>query len=560
MSTSHLLSSVLERFGGLNTILESAVWCWSYGQGKVASASTWIPNFSTTGFQVSFVTALCCYPVLLGFALVAVCSAAKIGRVRKTFSTLVIVGFSFFLYPVLALLGCAFFWIALSGLLFAVSIAAPLAGAFGLAIAVCEETQKYARAQEAIRATSPEVEDITLCQFVTGFIVGSVTLCTFGAATACLTLLKAPLVFLASVLQGVKSFNPCDIQGSLGCWWICVFAAWLVGFATGLVLLAVGVCISIVVKVAASALWPAYVATGMLRSIGIRRQTQDGCCVHVWDGLKAGYQVFWVADALTNTCITMKFDLLDRFVKYELPETAQGQRETLSEDVQQMTCLQFVSLHLHDGWTPTLEAIAKHLHVPVDVVERAWDSFMEQMKVLGLEALDANLLTEDYVAMCPPSLFIGLPARALLSTVERSPGPEVVLANDLRITDAMRPRGGFADKVWSEFQAAMGAFGSVTLPHDARRALCGMLLAGGGAADELPKGLADAVADFEGLEPRLQEPCRTIQKALVAVSVECSRQSAFKDKINGVIQTLLADRQRDPSNVVPLLAGSAAGV
>jgi len=246
-------------------------------------------------------------------------------------------------------------------------------------------------------------------------------------------------------------------------------------------------------------------------------------------------------------------------------QVAQGQRETLSEDVQQMTCLPFVSLHLHDGWTPTLEAIAKHLHVPVNVVERAWDSFMEQMKIIGLDALDANLLTEDYVAMCPPSLFIGLPACALLSTVERSPGPEVVLANDLRITDAMRPRGGFADKVWSELQAAMGAFGSVTLPHDARKALCGMLLAGGGAADELPKGLADVVADFEGLEPKLQGPCRTIQKALVAVSVECSRQSAFKDKINGVIQTLLADRQRNPSahvhpHVVPLLAGSAAGV
>merc|ERR1711992_296223 len=93
--------------------------------------------------------------------------------------------------------------------------------------------------------------------------------------------------------------------------------------------------------------------------------------------------------------------------------------------------------------------LAQQMGVDKSTVADAWHSMEKQMIRHARAALQAGLLTEKYIEEVPPNLVIGLPARALLDTVERSPGTGIKLGTGLIITDAKRPRGEFADKVWS---------------------------------------------------------------------------------------------------------------
>jgi len=126
----------------------------------------------------------------------------------------------------------------------------------------------------------------------------------------------------------------------------------------------------------------------------------------------------------------------------------------------------------------------------------------------------------------------------LLDTIERSSSGAVTLANGLQISEENRPMGTFADKVWKDLQAAIRARASVQLTAEHRSHLCCALLAGGGDPSAMPPGLANAVAQFEALPLPVREQCATVQRHLIAVALECSRQKSFRKELENVIQAL----------------------
>ena len=71
-------------------------------------------------------------------------------------------------------------------------------------------------------------------------------------------------------------------------------------------------------------------------------------------------------------------------------------------------------------------------------------------------------MTQDFVLEVPPELIIGLPARVMLNTIDRSELNIIRLATGLEITDVKRPRGPFANKVWDQFKTAQQAYVGVS--------------------------------------------------------------------------------------------------
>lgn len=517
---------------------------WTAGYDVVHNANEFLPNFATVGFVVSYVVVVLCFPILLGLALYAVWSLAKLGPARKTFSTILIVGFGVPLYPILAFLTLAIFWIILGVVMLGVAVALPMFCAACLIIKLYGDLSVFVDHQREMNEEGLVVEDITFFQLFSGIVMGCFSSCTFGVLAMALTLLKSPLVLGSCVVHGVRHSRPAFIES--GYWWPLVFLVWCFAFVGGCIVVILGIFVSILVKLVAAGLWPAYVSTGWLRIMGGRRRNDVGLCAPVCESLKAGYQVLWASDLLTNACITMRFDLLQQSCE-EFGQMAVGLRSDLSPECRAVACLPAVTIGLLQGWEITAESLARQLCVPTSSVTDAWDSFAREMKRVGKEALDTGVLSEDFVLSVPPELIIGLPARVLLDTVERSSGPDIVLASGLRLTNDFRPKTDFGNMVWCEMQTAMAVRAGADLPHDARTALCGALLAGGGDPEELPKGLAAAVQAFESMGPPWKEPCDGIYRALIAVSLECSRQSIFKSKLEEVLQALTKD---DPAEAL----------
>jgi len=68
-----------------------------------------------------------------------------------------------------------------------------------------------------------------------------------------------------------------------------------------------------------------------------------------------------------------------------------------------------------------------------------------------------------------------------------------------------------------------------------------MGLAGGGDPDALPDGLADAARAYDKMPSAARKQCQAILNPLVAVSIECSRVPAFRDKLTLVIEGITAE-------------------
>ncbi|CAE7597517.1 unnamed protein product [Symbiodinium pilosum] len=153
--------------------------------------------------------------------------------------------------------------------------------------------------------------------------------------------------------------------------------------------------------------------------------------------------------------------------------------------------------------------------------------------------MEEGLLTEEFVDAVPGELCIGLPARALLDAVERSPRGELLLVGGLRITASQVPElGHFAEKVWSLFRQAQDARIGAQISVEAHQLLCAALLAGGADPGSLPPGLAEAVRRYETLPKATYEACQAIVRPLIAFALECGSQSEFKEKLDLVIQTM----------------------
>jgi hypothetical protein len=501
--------------------------------GRVDDVLSRWPNFSSTGFAISYSAALLSLPFLLIMALVAVWSIASAGPARKTFSSILIISVGVPVYPIVLALLLALFWIVVEFLALAFGVVGPILVTIGV---LCFSSNALTSFIEEQRRYPRAVEDITFAQLFSGLAIGAVSLCTFGVLTVALTVLKAPFVLIGLTAMGVIYTFPLLLE--TGCWFPVAFIGWIFAVAAGFCALVLGILLSVVAKFLLSLVWPAYVTAGWLRHVGRGgRRTGGSLCTPLVQGVKAGYQVLWAADLLTNVCVLQRFDLFEQ-TSHEFMEIAGGARQELSPECRTVACLPpvIVGLFQGDGWDMCEELIAGHLGVTKDAVREAWNSLAEQMLYIGRDALASELVTEDYVLGVPPELVIGLPARALLDTVERSPGADVVLATGLVLTEHKRPHGALADRAWEELRRSKAALpGLASAGAKARECLCGLLLAGGGDPGELPAGLARTAGALDELPPDAREAVLAVQRPLVALAVECSRQAAFKEKLRDLI-------------------------
>ncbi|CAE6957404.1 unnamed protein product [Symbiodinium sp. CCMP2456] len=336
-------------------------------------------------------------------------------------------------------------------------------------------------------------------------------------------------------------------QGGSWLWWWfpLIFLTWLsaVGcLVCAMLLVVVLVALS---KLILAVVWPAYISAGWLRILAQarRRQSARTCCEPLVQGLKAGYQVVWAGSMLTNVCmlnktLEAKVTLVSQTVR-ECFEFARGDRTELSPILQSLSIFPPVVVGLFtDSWDLRLRSLARQLGVSEDVIQEAWRGLGRQMIRLGREALESCLLTEDFVQAIPAELCIGLPARAMLEAVERSPRGELLLVGGLRILEHQIPKLKFAEKVWGHFRQAQDARMRVQIGADVHRLLCAALLAGGADRDALPAGLAEAMREYEELPKSAYDACQAIVRPLIAFGLECGSQPEFKKKLELVIQSM----------------------
>jgi len=223
----------------------------------------------------------------------------------------------------------------------------------------------------------------------------------------------------------------------------------------------------------------------------------------------------------------------------EFSEIATGQREQLSPECRKISCLPPVIVGLFLGsWDMAERAIAKQFGISTNAVREAWTSLRDQMIRVGKKSIADGLLTEDYILSVPPGLVIGLPARVLLDTIERSPEGELLLASGLRISEDKRPRGEFTDAVWQSLESAKRALAAAQLTPEHKMLLGGALLAGGADPEELPPGLAKVASDFNGMSDSVLKECIVVRNCLTSVAVECSREHTFREELEKVIKSL----------------------
>jgi len=365
-------------------------------------------------------------------------------------------------------------------------------------------------------------------------------------------LVKSPFVFVGVLLTCiVHALNALrSAARNLGAWAVIPLAAICVGFCIVVPCLLLGIMLSALAKVAASALWPAYVACGWLRLAGAHRQHRRPITVVLREACQAAYQVVWAADIVTNSAILMRSDIASKTFE-EFAEIAQGRRNVLSPSCRRVSWLPPTTIGIlrggGEGWRVELRAVAAALKVDETLLEEAWNSFFAQMEATGKRCLERGLLTAEFVWEVPPALFIGLPALVLYELVARSPVGEerFVLANGRVIDAAQRPCGRFAAKAWDHLmdakrahEIAMGSAGSLTEAD--RTALEAVLLSGGAA--ELPAALTAAVASATQPSGELPAHLKAVYKPLYAVAYDAAQQQLFKQQFaSAVLEKLGAD-------------------
>lgn len=250
---------------------------------------------------------------------------------------------------------------------------------------------------------------------------------------------------------------------------------------------------------------------------------------------------------MTNCVLLQRLDLFDQ-AKNEFCDIAQGTRQDFSREVRKVSWLPAVTLGLYtDAWDMAEQAVACSLGVSPDRVSEAWASLAREMARHGEAALAHGLFDEDFVLEVPPELVIGLPARAFLDTVKRSPAKSLVLATGLEIKEPHRPRGRLADAVWTQLMAAQQAYASCRLRPDQEACLEATCLAGGGGATELPAALAALVEKAE----ELPAAARQVRGCCVAAAVECSWERMFRSKLEEVVTSVLDTPSDDDYVAVP---------
>eukprot|EP00928_Gymnodinium_smaydae_P038822 TRINITY_DN26681_c0_g1_i1.p1 TRINITY_DN26681_c0_g1~~TRINITY_DN26681_c0_g1_i1.p1 ORF type:complete len:600 (-),score=73.87 TRINITY_DN26681_c0_g1_i1:376-2175(-) len=528
-----------------------------------------LPEVCPTGFLTTYVASLVMMPVILYVSLAMIWSLADVGPARKSMTTVFVVVLGVPVYPLLIAVVLMILWLILGVLGIACVTLGPI---FLIASSWCSLLDMKNSFVQRQRERESVTEDISCMQLMLGLAMGILCFSTVGLCACIATLVKGPILLLSGFIQAwwhagrawlkLVECSWCykkrnhellsgeetgsdDKEGSDGSactWWYwfpLVLAAWLVFVALGLCVALLIVILSALVKLVVAAIYPAYVTAGWLRHFGGSggRRGNNSCSTALWQGLKAGYQVLWASDVLTNAFIRGDPWILDQ-TQREFLELARGERDELSPSCQRLSPLPPVVVGLfQDSWDFVARELAAKLGIAEDEVEEAWRSLTRQMIRIGRQAVDEGLLTKEWVAELPVELIIGLPARALLDTIERSPNEgELVLSSGLVLRDEDRPRSDFFDEVWDGLMRARAARFAVTLSQSERNYLCAALLAGGGEHDELPQRLAAAVQSFESLPEARRSACNDILLPLVALSLRCSRKKAFKDKLQLIVR------------------------
>lgn len=546
--------------------------------GKLYGATHCLPDPNSIGFITTCIAALVMMPVILYTTLSIVCSLAAVGPARKFMTSFFVVLLGVPLYPILAVLLLTIVWFVLGVLAIALVTLGPIfLTAFGW-WKLIEWKGEFVADQ---RRRQVRTDDINCLQLALGLLIGLLCLCTVGPCVFLLTLAKSPVLVLSGLCQACLYFSRAWVtyvgccgccskrrslrdQGDRGdvsddseessddsndysfCWYWSplVLVAWLIVNVLGVCVAILAAMVSALVKVLASAIWPAYVAAGWLRHFGATgtRRRSGSCCTGVAQGFKAGYQVLWLSDIVTNIFIKGDFSMFGKF-RDEFDQLIKGQREELSSECQKLSCLPPVVVGIFkDTWDLATRAIADKLAIGKDEVDEAWLSLSRQMIRIGRDAIDDNVVTPEWVEGIPSELCIGLPARVLLETVERSPADgELVLASGLVLQNQSHGFGNEKfDKIWAGLMEARSARAVAQITDGDRLLLCRVLLAGGGDPDALPDGLADAARAFDQMPPTSRKQCQAIINPLVAVSIECSRVPAFRDKLMLVIEGITA--------------------
>eukprot|EP00927_Polykrikos_kofoidii_P010754 TRINITY_DN14545_c0_g1_i1.p1 TRINITY_DN14545_c0_g1~~TRINITY_DN14545_c0_g1_i1.p1 ORF type:complete len:632 (+),score=85.58 TRINITY_DN14545_c0_g1_i1:182-1897(+) len=492
-------------------------------------------SFASTGFMASYASLLFGIVPLLPMSLWAVWSVANIGPVRKSLTTSVIAVFGVPAYVVLSGVLLAILWILVSSITYVMAILTPVLG-FVLIVSIGRMTRDFVRYQERQR---PEVvHDIEVKELVYGVLSGIACLFIFGIPGAILSLAKIPCVVISCTAQAILT-----TVGFIGfCGPFCcpvIFVLWSVACLVGIIVLALFLAVLVVIETVATAVWPAYVASGMLMHVANGgRRLDSSFKTAMRQGFLAGYQLFWFSDVAFNALIVGRPKLAMR-AHSEFVQVVTGRRSQLSRECQAISCFPTASIELSlDEWDFAARLVADDLGTSTEVVAEGWRALKDEMVLHGSQALQAGLLTEDYIASVPPELVIGLPARALLDVIERSPPGEIVLSSSLSVQERTRPRGEFADRAWNELQRAQAALRQLKLGRHERDRLAATLLAGGGDYQELPRQLAELTEEFESLPEEEREAYRAVQQPLIGLAVECSRQPMFRSKLHEVLQAL----------------------
>ncbi len=288
-------------------------------------------------------------------------------------------------------------------------------------------------------------QDITFGELLVALITFVVSLPTTGLLVGSFTILKAPFVILVvtakttyRILAGI--FNN---LGNSGCCFITIILLFPFGFCGGVTIEVFLVILSIIVKILLAALWPAYVASGWIRSLNSRRQ--NPASFNPFKALKhaciASYQVIWFSDAITTLAMygadsfqqdRANIVSIERF-NTELSELIAGTRIELSPDIQRLSIfpppVMIGILFDRNNWIQDLnenfgrrevERFARSMNTDPSVLGKIWNSMFEHMYRAGKKNIQNQLLNKDYLLELPPAAVIGLPQVALLKCVQRT--------------------------------------------------------------------------------------------------------------------------------------------
>ena len=526
-----------------------------------------LPDACPFGFLTTCAAAIVLMPVILYSALCMVWSLAQVGRARKSMSSVFIVLLGIPLYPILSALLMALLWVSVRVVGLACVTLGPVALVAFVWGRLIEAKTSFIEHQQTLE---PDVQDITCWQMLLGLVVGVCSLCTAGLLTAVCSLLKAPLLivvlfcrawawFVQSWLELVgccqrrdaesPSSSDSDSESQVCClwaWFPIILAAWIVAVLLGTCLAVLGVGILMVIELLASTIYPAYITSGWLRYAGGRRR-YGSTCLALKQGLTACVQVCWTFDVGTNMMICQDFSEY----RATLDELAGAMRGSEAGRCSRLSCLPRLDVGLADGsWDFALQEIARQLGLGSDEVDEAWRSLARQMIVIGRGAIENGWFSRDWVSELPAELCLGLPARTLLDTIERSSSGALRMSSGLVINEQDRPRGQFFDEIWQHFTEAKNARAQVQVSEEEHRCLEAMLLAGGGG--NLPEGLAAVLAEAEAMPPFRLEALRQVQRPLMAISILLSRKSDFKDRLQVVINGITCDDAEDYLRVIHL--------